>query len=321
MRRLETSFAGLKLKNPFIVSSSGLTSTPEKNKKWEDAGASAVVLNSLFQQVIEEESLCMQHGMHSEEMDYLLQFNRGHRLNEYIRLITETKERCTIPVIASINCFQSTEWTNFARHICEAGADALELNIMGICGELEYRYGDYEYAHIEVLRQVRKVMNIPVVVKLGSRFTNVVPLVHQLVANGASGVVLFNRMVALDIDIDSKTYVPGYAWRKMDFSEVLRWTGLVSSSIPSAQIAASGGVEDGKTLIKALLAGASAVEVCSSLYRNGAGVISEMLHTLETWMRKNGYACIDDFKGVMNADNTTANEFERTQFYRLFSKK
>ena len=117
MKRLETTFAGLKLKNPFIVSSSNLTNTAEKNKKWEDAGVGAVVLKSLFEEEIEAEAGWMQEGIHAEELDYLQTYQRAHRLEEYLRLIQETKAACTIPVIASINCSRLTEWTDFAKQI------------------------------------------------------------------------------------------------------------------------------------------------------------------------------------------------------------
>ena len=321
MRRLETSFAGLKLKNPFIVSSSGLTSTPEKNKKWEDAGASAVVLKSLFQEEIEEESLCMQHGMHSEEMDYLLQFNRGHRLNEYIRLITETKERCTIPVIASINCFQSTEWTNFARHICEAGADALELNIMDVQTEVAYEYGAYERKHIEILNRVRRYVRLPIIVKLGMNLTNPVALVSQLYANGASAVVMFNHPYRPDIQIENLSFYAGEMWtRPSDICDALRWVGISSALVPHMDYAISGGVHDGWNTVKAILSGASAVEVCTTIFWNGSQRIQVMIEQLQQWMSEHGYESISQFMGRMNQNAEEGHHlYQRTQFMKYFS--
>ena len=133
MKRLETTFAGLKLKNPFIVSSCNLTNSAEKNKKWEDAGEGAVVLKSLFEEEIEAQADWMNEGVHAEELDYLQAYQRAHRLEEYLNLIKETKAICTIPVIASINCFRLTGWTDFAKQMEQAGADAIELNIMSVC--------------------------------------------------------------------------------------------------------------------------------------------------------------------------------------------
>ena len=141
MKRLETTFARLKLKNPIIVSSCNLTNSAEKNKKWEDAGVGAVVLKSLFEEEIEAEADWVNDGTHAEELDYLQTYYRAHRLEEYLRLIKETKAVCTIPVIASINCYQLTGWTDFAKQIQQAGADAIELNIMSVCSEFDYEYG------------------------------------------------------------------------------------------------------------------------------------------------------------------------------------
>jgi dihydroorotate dehydrogenase (fumarate) len=143
MKRLETNFAGLNLRNPFIVSSCNLTNSPEKNKRWEEAGAGAVVLKSLFEEEIEAEADWMQEGVHAEEWDYLKTYQRAHRLDEYLKLIRDTKAVCSIPVIASINCSRLTEWTEFAKQIEQAGADALELNIMSVCTEVDAGYGSF----------------------------------------------------------------------------------------------------------------------------------------------------------------------------------
>ena len=322
MKRLETTFAGLKLKNPFIVSSCNLTNSAEKNKKWEDAGVGAVVLKSLFEEEIEAEADWMNDGTHAEELDYLQTYYRAHRLEEYLRLIKETKALCSIPVIASINCYQLTGWTDFAKQIQQAGADAIELNIMSVCSELDYEYGAYERLHIDIVQKIRQVVSLPIVVKLGRNLTNPMPLIHQLYANGASGVVMFNRMVTPDINLDKMTYTVGAGLgHPSDFNESLRWIGLASHRLPKLTYAASGGVQNGESMIKALLVGASAVEVCSVLYKKGADAIQEMLQTLETWMEANNYEQIADFKGLMNAGKTGGGTaFERTQFFKHYGK-
>ena len=202
MNKLRTTFAGLNLKNPFIVSSSNLTNSAQKNKKWEDAGAGAIVLKSLFEEEIEAEADWMNAGAHAEELDYLQAYHRAHRLDEYLHLIKETKALCTIPVIASINCYRLTEWTDFAKQIEQAGADALELNIMSIPTDVDYEYGAFEREHIEIAKKIKQTVSIPFIVKLGKNLTNPLPLIHQLYAQGAAGVVLFNRMVTPDIHLD-----------------------------------------------------------------------------------------------------------------------
>lgn len=322
MNKLETTFAGLKLRNPFIVSSSNLTDSPEKNKKWEDAGAGAVVLKSLFEEEIEAESGWLQSGTHAEEQDYLFAYYRAHRLEEYLNLIKETKKQCTIPVIASINCFRLAEWTEFAARIEQAGADALELNVMSVCADVDYTYGDYERLHLDILKKVKSVVKLPVVVKLGRHFTNCIPLVHQLYANGASGVVLFNRMAAPDFNIDTLSYAnAGALGHSSDLHESLRWIGLASGRVPKVSLAASGGVMNGESMVKALLAGASAVEVCSVLYRRGTSPVQEMLGFLDGWMTRHGFDSPDDFRGKLNAGKMgSASAFERSQFFKHYGK-
>lgn len=322
MNKLRTTFAGLNLKNPFIVSSSNLTNSAQKNKKWEDAGAGAIVLKSLFEEEIEAEADWMNAGAHAEELDYLQAYHRAHRLDEYLHLIKETKAVCTIPVIASINCYRLTEWTDFAKQIEQAGADALELNIMSIPTDVDYEYGAFEREHIEIAKKIKQTVSIPFIVKLGKNLTNPLPLIHQLYAQGAAGVVLFNRMVTPDIHLDKMTYAVGDVWgHKTDLYDTLRWLGLASHRVPKLSYAASGGVTNGAAMVKALLVGASAVEVCSVLYQEGADAIGQMLATLETWMDKNGYKLIADFKGLMNAGKTGGGAaFERTQFFKNFGK-
>ena len=322
MKRLETTFAGLKLKNPFIVSSCNLTNSAEKNKKWEDAGVGAVVLKSLFEEEIEAEADWANDGTHTEELDYLQTYYRAHRLEEYLRLIKETKALCSIPVIASINCYQLTGWTDFAKQIQQAGADAIELNIMSVCSELDYEYGAYERLHIDIVQKIKQVVSLPIVVKLGRNLTNPMPLIHQLYAHGVAGVVLFNRMASPDFNIDTLKFANAEALgHPSDLYESLRWVGLASERVPALSYAASGGVTDGASLVKALLAGASAVEVCSALYRHGVPQVQEMLAFLSEWMAQHNFKKISDFKGLMNAQKTgSASAFARSQFFKQFGK-
>ena len=322
MKRLETTFAGLKLKNPFIVSSCNLTNSAEKNKKWENAGVGAVVLKSLFEEEIEAEADWMNEGTHAEELDYLQTYHRAHRLEEYLRLIKETKAVCTIPVIASINCYQLTEWTDFAKQIEKAGADAIELNIMSVCSELDYEYGAYERLHIEIVKKIKQVVSLPVIVKLGRNLTNPMPLIHQLYANGVAGVVLFNRMAAPDFNIETLNFANAEALgHPSDLYESLRWIGLASERVPNMSYAVSGGVADGTGIVKALLAGASAVEVCSALYRHGVSQVQEMLSFLSEWMVQHNYTKVSEFKGLMNARKMgSASAFARSQFFKQFGK-
>lgn len=323
MTQLKTTFAGLSLRNPIIVSSSGLTNSAEKNKKLELAGAGAIVLKSVFEEQIMMQAHHMATHDYPEAGDYLSTYVRSHAINEYISLIQETKRLCNIPVIASINCFSSSEWTDFARTMEEAGADALELNILSLQTDADYKYGAFEQRHIDILSNVKKHTSIPVIMKLGSNLTNPIALIRQLYANGAAAVVLFNRFYQPDIDIDNKTYLSGEVFsHPAELANGLRWTAIASAKVPQIDYAISGGVHDGKAVVKAILAGASAVEVCSAIYQKGNGIIEDMTRELSEWMKKQGYDTIDEFKNEMNALSIgESNPFERTQFMKYFSSK
>lgn len=325
MDKLKTTFAGLTLKNPIIISSCGLTNSAAKNKKLEEAGAGAIVLKSLFEEqiLLQVEHLESSSMQNPEENDYLNNYVRSHQLAEYINLIQESKKACNIPVIASINCYTNTEWIDFAHKIELAGADALEVNILAVQTSTEYAYGEFEQRHIDILHNIKKHINIPVIVKLGANLTNPVALINQLYANGAAAVVLFNRFYQPNIDIDKMEYTSGDVFsHRSDLSAGIRWIGISSAKVDKIDYAASGGVYDGEGVVKAILAGASAVEICSTIYQNGNSVIRNMQYFVESWMHKKGYEHIAQFKGLMNAKNIQGiNMFERTQFLKYFSSK
>ena len=323
MAQLKTTFAGLTLNNPIIISSSGLTNSLAKIQKLEEAGAGAVVLKSVFEEQINMQAGSMQGYGSPEADDYLGAYVRSHALNEHITLIEDVKKHCKIPVIASINCYSDSEWTDFARLMEEAGADALELNILSLQTSKDYTPGSFEQRHIDILRHIKKVVRIPVIMKLGSNLTNPVALVNQLYANGAAAVVLFNRFYQPDINIDTMTYSAGDVFSTpADLSNGLRWTAIASAQVPQTDYAISGGVHDGKAIVKAILAGASAVELCSVIYQRGNQVIADMTNEITQWMNRQGYKNISEFKSSMNALSTGAsNPFERTQFMKYFSSK
>ena len=193
---------------------------------------------------------------------------------------------------------------------------------MSVCSELDYEYGAYERLHIEIVKKIKRVVSLPIIVKLGRNLTNPMPLIHQLHANGVTGVVLFNRMAAPDFNIDTLKLAHAEALgHPSDLYETLRWVGLASDRVPNLSYAASGGVANGASLVKALLAGASAVEVCTALYRGGASQVQEMLAFLSEWMTQHRFTNVSDFKGLMNAGKTGGGAaFERTQFFKQFGK-
>ena len=322
MATLETTFAGLKLKNPIIVSSSGLTDSASKNQKLCEAGAGAIVLKSLFEEQIMMEADWMgDANMYPEGSDYLVGYIREHKLGEYLNLIKESKQVCNIPIIASINCYQDADWINFAKKIEEAGADALEINILALQTEVLYNYGAFEQRHIEILQHIKKTVSIPVIMKLGDNLTNPIALIDQLYANGAAAVVLFNRFYQPDIDIEKLAQTTGSVFsHESDQGKTLRWIGIASAAVKQMDYAASGGVHSAEGIVKAILSGASAIEMCSAIYQQGPAIISEYLNFLNQWMNRKGMESINQFKGMLNIqDLKGVNTFERTQFLKYFS--
>ena len=203
----------------------------------------------------------------------------------------------------------------------EAGADALELNILSLQTSKDYTPGSFEQRHIDILRHIKKVVRIPVIMKLGSNLTTPVALINQLYANGAAAVVLFNRFYQPDIQIDNLTFTTANVMSSpSELSDRIRWTAIASAEVPQLDYAVSGGVHNGKGVIKSLLSGAAAVEVCSVIYQHGNQMIEEMKKELAEWMDDKGYDSIAQFKGKMNASAAgDINPFERTQFMKYYS--
>ena len=323
MATLKTTFAGLELRNPIIVSSSGLTDSAEKNQKLYEAGVGAIVLKSLFEeQIMLEADWLGNPNMYPEGSDYLVEYVRQHKLSEYIDLIKQTKKVCPIPVIASINCYQDAEWVEFARQIKDAGADAIEINILALQTDLQYNYGSFEQRHIDILSHIRKTVDIPIIMKLGDNLTNPIALINQLYANGAAAVVLINRFYQPDIDIEKMKQTPGNVFStEADLPKTLRWTGIASAAIKQLDFAASGGVHSPESIVKAILAGASAVEICSAFYQNSPAIVEEYTNFINKWMDSKGMKTIAQFKGMLNGSNVDTNTFERTQFMKYFSNR
>lgn len=324
MATLETTFAGLKLRNPIIVSSSGLTDSAAKNQKIYEAGAGAIVLKSLFEeQIMLEADWLGDPNMYPEGSDYLVGYIREHKLGEYLELIKESKKVCNIPIIASINCYQDADWIEFATKIEEAGADALEINILALQTDIHYTYGSFEQRHIDILSHIKKMVSIPIIMKLGDNFTNPIALIDQLYANGAAAVVMFNRFYQPDIDIERMVQTSGNVFSSdADLAKALRWIGIASAAVSKLDYAASGGIHTPEGIVKAILAGASAVEICSVLYQNSYAIISEYLRFLDMWMDRKGMESIKQFKGILNvSDLNGVNTFERTQFLKYFSSR
>jgi dihydroorotate dehydrogenase (fumarate) len=321
MINLSTEYAGLKLRNPLIAASSGLTNSIKKIKQLEKAGVGAIVLKSLFEEQIDSHSEKLNlTSDYPEASDYINAYVEMNHVEKYLDLIRDAKSSCNIPIIASINCYKVARWIDFAKSIEDAGADALELNIFLInTGEFGDRY--LEESYIKIVREVKKAISIPIIIKMARTVSNLPGLVEKLEALGVSAVVLFNRFYQLDIDINAMEITSGPVFsHPEDFSETLRWTAITSGYVPDMNIACSYGVHKWEDNIKGLLAGATAMQLCSVLYEKGLEIVPEMITCLEEWMSQNNYKSIDEFRGKLSYSNILDPAlYERAQFMKYFS--
>ena len=319
---LSTKFAGLTLKSPVMVSSSGLTNSVERIRKISAAGAGAVVMKSLFEEQInfEVENLSAEND-YPEALDYVRAYARENSLDNYLSLIKAAKEAVDIPVIASINCVGASAWIDFAKTIEDSGADALELNIYFLPIHKDKDPREYEKAYLNLVSQVKTKTALPVIVKLGNGFSNITWMVNQLYIRGAAAVVLFNRFYAPDINTEDYTFGSAEVLSSpAELRNSLRWIGIVSSQVDQIDLAASTGVHSGMAVVKQILAGATTVQVCSVLYRNGIDYIRDIIAEMKKWMEKKGYENPGQFRGKMNYSRLDdPSVYERAQFIKYFS--
>ncbi|MDR2692230.1 MAG: dihydroorotate dehydrogenase-like protein [Dysgonamonadaceae bacterium] len=320
---LTTNFAGLDLISPVLIGSSGLTNTPEKNTALEKAGAGAVILPSIFEEQIEIQTGKNTWTDSPKAHDYVLNSLNGMQLDDYLQLIKKSKKSCRIPVIASINCYRNNGWIDFVRKIETAGADAIELNIFGLNTEIDRPENTVENIYVCITRQVKSLVNIPVIVKMSKYFSHIVKLTDDVRKAGADGVVLFSRFYQPDIDIHLMQANSGYVFSSnAEIADTLRWTSLVGAKLPDVSIASCTGIHDWEDIIKCILCGASAVELCSTVYQHGNEIIQAMNRSLEEWMLAKEFKSIEEVKKQLNFDEIQDPSLhERIQFMKYFSNR
>ncbi|PIE35767.1 hypothetical protein CSA56_02760 [candidate division KSB3 bacterium] len=322
---LSTSYLGLSLKNPIIVGSCGLTKTVKQIKACEDAGAGAVVMKSLFEEQIREAEADLEQElhMHPEVMSYLqADLNMRYGADAYTDTIHQAKNETSIPVIASINCYSSKWWLDYAKKIEEAGADALELNVYVISEDFRKSCSDIESIYVDLVKAVKSEIKIPLALKVSPYFTAFGNFATRLDQYGLDGLVLFNRFVQPDISLTEMeiTNKPSFN-DPVGFGRSLRWTGLLSGEL-NLDIAASGGIRDQTGMIKQLLAGASSIQIASILYAKGLGKIGQMLTGLEEWMESKHFTSLADFQGKLNQEhNPEDTDYIRAQYIKSYSGK
>lgn len=322
MEKLTTKYLGLTLRSPVIAGSSKLTSTIEHLREAEAVGAGAVVLKSLFEEQINFHINQVPAAPgYPEADDYVANYLRSNSVEEYLSLIRQAKKELLIPVIPSINCYTSQGWTDFAKEIAAAGADAIEINMFFLPTDRKMTSAGSEKSYFDLIEKLKKAVKIPVSLKIGYRFSNILYMIDQFYMRGVEGVVMFNRYFEPDFDIDKLEVVPASVFsHSTEKRYVLRWIGMASAQNLKINISASTGVQNGDDVIKYLLAGADSVQVCSILYSKGLQHIRTMNSQIAAWMDKHQFKSIDDFRGKLNyANYKRPGVFERTQFMKYFS--
>ncbi len=326
MPNLSTTYLGLNLKNPIVAASSGLTDSIDNIKSLEQAGVSAVVLKSIFEEEIVSEMETNMKKMATESFLYpeTLEFYEDHEeekniSTKYLELISEAKKTVDIPIIASINCITSDYWTYYPEMVEKAGADAIELNIFILPSDLNRNKAVNEQIYFDIISKVKKQVKIPVSVKISYYFSDLARFIQKLSDAGVDGIVMFNRFYNPDFDIDKMEVTSGSVLSSPDdFHIPLRWISIMSERV-KCNLAASTGIHDGAAVVKQILAGADVVEIASTIYQNGHAQVGKMLEFIQTWMDAKGYESLGDFRAKMNQkDSSRPAAYERVQFMRYF---
>jgi dihydroorotate dehydrogenase (fumarate) len=321
---LTTKYLGLKLRTPLVPSASPLSQDIDGIRRLEDAGASAVVLYSLFEEQLRQESLELDHHLtagtdsFAESLSFFPQAGEFRLGPEgYLNHIRKAKEAVSIPIIASLNGATVGGWTDYAKQIQQAGADALECNIYSIPTAMEVPGSEIEQSYVEILKAVKAVVTIPVAVKLSPFFSSMANMATQLDQAGADALVLFNRFYQPDIDIDELEIKPNVLLSTPQALRLpLTWIGVLFGRI-KASLAATSGVHGPEDVIKLLMVGADVTMLCSTLLRNGISHLRYIELGLAEWMNKHEYESLEQMKGSMSQLRCPdPSAFERAQYMR-----
>ena len=322
---LRTRYLGLELKHPIVASASPLTSSIDSLKRLEAAGVAAVVLPSLFEEQIEHEEMATHnlmlagaelspeaHGFFPEMQNY----RTGP--DQYLELIADAKKALSVPVIASLNGHTPGGWTTIARQLQDAGADAIELNVYFLAASVDDTSAEVEQRYVDLVQSVTRQVSLPVAVKVAPYFSAMANMAARLTKAGASGLVLFNRFLQPDISLERMA--PASVMSLSSPSEALlplRWIGLLYGRV-RLDLAASTGVHDSAGALKQLLAGATVVQLASTLTRNGVPHLGKVLNGIEEWMERRGHSSIEEFRGTLSQKQISdPGAFERAQYVHL----
>jgi dihydroorotate dehydrogenase (fumarate) len=324
MTDLSTRYLGLKLNTPLVVSASPLSQEIHGIRRLEDAGASAIVLYSLFEEQLRQDARELEYHLSvgtesfAESLTYLPgrgEFRTGPE--GYLEHIRKAKQAVSIPIIASLNGATLGGWTKYAKEMEEAGADAIECNIYSIAADINVSGEEIEQRYIDILHAVKAAVRIPVAVKLGPFFSNMANMARKLEQSGADGLVLFNRFYQPDIDLDELEIRPNVLLSTPQALRLpLTWIGILYGRI-RIDLAATSGIHSAEDVIKLLLVGADVTMLCSVLLRDGIGQVREIERDLREWLDYHEYESVNQMQGSMSqlrcADPAA---FERAQYMR-----
>lgn len=322
---LTTNYLGLPLKNPIVASSSPLSHSVEGIRRLEDAGASAVVMYSLFEEQITFDSLYIDHYLRSntnsfaESLSYFPEMDSYNVWpDEYLNLIRQAKEAVSIPIIGSLNGVSIGGWTNYASLIEDAGADALELNVYYVPTSLEMTGREVEDMYIDMLRQVKRSVTIPVAIKLSPFFSSVANMSKRLVDHGADGLVLFNRFYQPDFDLEKLEVTPRLLLsNSQELRLPLRWVAILYGRLQT-DFAITTGIHSAEDVLKGLMAGAKVTMMASELLQNGVGRIDDVLQALIVWMAEHDYESVAQMIGSMSQQHCAEPAaFERANYMKV----
>lgn len=323
MANISTKYMGFDLKSPIIASAGPLTENVDSLKRLEDAGVGAVVLKSIFEEQIEEDS----ENSIKESEGYLnfpaaeshfMHYKKNFNIDKYMKLLMEAKKSLGIPVIASVCCKTKDGWSEYVDRFVSCGADAIELNYYPISSDSDIEGKDVDKKLLEFARSSRKSVGVKLSLKLGNKYSSIANIIKSLDELKIDSVVMFNKFYEPDINIDTLSFTSApVVTEASDYTDTLRWVGLMAGEI-NMQICANTGIHSGKTAIKMILAGAGAVQVCSALMKGGPEAATKMNNEISEWMDKKGYSSIDDFRGIMAQENNRLGfNWERTQFLKM----
>lgn len=325
---LKTTYLGLKLKNPLVPSASPLSRNLDSMKRLEDAGASAIVMYSLFEEQIEHEAAELEHYLaygshsHAEALDYFPtpeEYNLGPE--QYLELLHKAKQSLGIPVIGSLNGISTGGWIDYAQKMEQAAADAIELNIYYIPTDPALASEEIEERYINVLHAVKRTVRIPVAVKLSPYFSSLANLAARLDRAGANGLVLFNRFYQPDFDLEALEVKPDVTLSTSDALRLpLRWIAILHGVVKTS-LAGTSGIHASEDVIKMIMAGADVAMMCSALLKHGPKHITRVLEDLNKWMVEHEYLSIEQMKGSMSqASVADPSAFERANYMKALNR-